>query len=42
MYLDETARYEPSHRDLRCLQMYLFLFAGLRRNADRLRAVTKF
>ena len=27
---DETARYEPSHLDLHCLQRYLYWSAGLR------------
>ena len=27
---DETARHEPSHLDLHCLQMYLFLSIGLK------------
>ena len=27
---DETARYEPSHLDLHCLQRYLYWSAGLK------------
>ena len=27
---DETARYEPSHQDLHCLQRYLYWSSGMK------------
>ena len=31
---DDTARCEPSHLDIRCLQIYLFWFAGIKGLSD--------